>query len=132
MFACSIAAGSTFAFPNVCKTPMPPAPSPVPIPYPNMAQMAMGNPPVVKILIGGAPALNQGSKIPLSNGDEAGVAGGLVSGSNMQECKFLKGSLTVSFAGKAAIRNLDPVQANKGNAIGMIQVPSQFTVSVGG
>ena len=103
------------AMPDVCKTPAPPAP-PIPIPYPNMAQLAMGLPPVANVLIGGAPSLNKASKIPISSGDEAGVV----------EC--IMGSMIVMIAGKAAVRVGDPVKANKGNTVGSVVAPSQTIV----
>lgn len=115
------------AMPDVCKTPAPPAP-PIPLPYPNMAQLAMGMPPVITVLIGGAPALNKASKIPISSGDEPGVAGGVVSGSFIQEVEFIMGSLIVTIGGKPAVRLGDPVKANKGNAVGSVIAPSQSIV----
>lgn len=127
MFICTAGGGSTMAMPDVCKTPAPPAP-PIPLPYPNMAQLAMGMPPVITVLIGGAPALNKASKIPISSGDEPGVAGGVVSGSFIQEVEFIMGSLIVTIGGKPAVRLGDPVKANKGNAVGSVIAPSQSIV----
>lgn len=127
MFVCTAGGGSTMAMPDVCKTPAPPAP-PIPIPYPNMAQLAMGLPPVANVLIGGAPSLNKASKIPISSGDEAGVAGGVVSGSFIQEVECIMGSMVVMIAGKAAVRVGDPVKANKGNTVGSVVAPSQTIV----
>jgi uncharacterized Zn-binding protein involved in type VI secretion len=115
------------AMPDVCKTPAPPAP-PVPLPYPNMAEMSMAVPPVPNVLVSGSPAINKSSKITLSNGDTAGVAGGVVSGSFMQEVQFVMGSTIVSIGGKPAVRNGDMVKANKGNAVGSVAVPSQAKV----
>jgi len=115
------------AMPDVCKTPAPPAP-PIPIPYPNMAQLAMGMPPVPNVLIGGAPSLNKASKIPISSGDEPGVAGGVISGTIIGEVEFIMGSMIVTIGGKPAVRFGDPVKANKGNAVGSVIAPSQSIV----
>lgn len=127
MFVCTIGGGSTMAMPDVCKTPAPPAP-PIPTPYPNTAELMMAVPMVPNVLVGGSPSINKASKIPLSNGDTAGLAGGVVSGSFMQEVEVIMGSMIVSIGGKPAVRNGDPVKANKGNAIGSIIAPSQTIV----
>lgn len=127
MFVCTIGGGSTMAMPDVCKTPAPPAP-PIPTPYPNTAELMMAVPMVPNVLVGGSPSINKASKIPLSNGDTAGLAGGVVSGSFMQEVEVIMGSMIVSIGGKPAVRNGDPVKANKGNAVGSIIAPSQTIV----
>lgn len=127
MFICTAGGGSTMAMPDVCKTPAPPAP-PIPIPYPNMAQLAMGMPPVTNVLIVGAPSLNKASKIPISTGDEPGVLGGVISGTIIGEVEFIMGSLIVTIGGKPAVRLGDPVKANKGNAVGSVIAPSQSVV----
>lgn len=127
MFVCTIGGGTTMATPDVCQTPAPPA-SPIPIPYPNIAQLAMALPAVTNVLVSGAPAINKSSKILLSSGDEAGVAGGAVSGTFIQQVEFVMGSLIVSIGGKPAIRLGDPIKANKGNAIGAVMTPSQTVV----
>lgn len=127
MFVCTIGGGTTMAMPDVCKTPAPPAPS-IPIPYPNIAQISMALPAVTNVLVSGAPAINKSSKIALSSGDEAGVEGGVVSGTIIQEVEFVMGSLIVSIGGKPAIRLGDPIKANKGDAIGSVMTPSQTVV----
>ena len=127
MFVCTIAQGMIVAFPNVCKTPFPPAP-PLPIPYPSIVQLQMANPVSTKVMVCGVPAMFKPSKIELTNGDNVGVAGGLVSGSFMQKCEFSVGSFLVSFEGKPAVRMADPATSNKANTIGMVSVPSQFMV----
>lgn len=61
MFPMSCKMGGTcFAFPDVCKTPAPPAP-PIPIPYPNTAQVATAVKPSMKVKVMNQPALNKGS-----------------------------------------------------------------------
>ena len=127
MLVCTIAQGMTVAFPNVCKTPLPPA-GPVPIPYPSIAQLQMAQPVSTKVMVCGVPALFKPSKIELTTGDTPGVGGGLVSGSFMQKCEFIGGSFMVSFEGKPAERQTDPVKSNKGNAIGVVSAPSQMMV----
>ncbi|NUP14464.1 MAG: DUF4150 domain-containing protein [Polyangiaceae bacterium] len=61
-----------FGFPDVCRTPI--GPLIIPIPYPNFAAHAMAIPfsPVVSAAM--IPALNLASVVPLTTGDEPGVA----------------------------------------------------------
>lgn len=65
-------AGGTIGFPDVCNTPVGPATAP--IPYPNLGLNAMAVPFSPNVYITMANALNAGSMIPLTTGDEAGVA----------------------------------------------------------
>ena len=130
MFAVTIAAGQCMAFPDVCQTPAPPSPSPVPIPYPNIAMPMMGTPPAATVLVVGAPALNIASKIPMSQGDEAGVAMGVASGQIMGQAAFVTSSMKVSFGGSPAVRLGDSTTQNNNNAVGTVAVPSQAVVMV--
>jgi hypothetical protein len=122
------------AFPDVCKTPAPPSPSPVPVPYPNngMANQAVNTSTKVKIV--SKEAITEKSEIPSSMGDEAGVAGGVVSGANMQKVQFKKGSSKVKIEGQPAIHLTSPTGHNGSNAnapAGAQIVPSQVKVLVG-
>lgn len=131
MFAVTKQNGQCMAMPDVCKTPAPPAP-PIPIPYPNISMPMMGMPCTLKVLICGMPALTKASKIPLSNGDQPGVAGGLVSGKIMGATEFILGSLKVKLEGNPAIKLGDPTKQNDGNAVGSVLVPSQAVVMIMG
>ena len=73
--------GNCLAVPDTCKTPAPPAP-PVPTPYPNMGMLMQATPPTCskKVKVIAMPVVLLGTKIPMSSGDDAGVAGGVVSG----------------------------------------------------
>lgn len=64
--------GGTFAFPDVCLTPM--VPSPVPIPYPNFGFTAMSVPFSPKVMLTMVNAINQSTSLMLTAGDEGGVA----------------------------------------------------------
>ena len=119
------------AVPDVCKTPAPPAP-PVPIPYPNLAMPMMGNPCTLKVMIAGMPALTKASIIPLSNGDQAGVAGGVMSSKVMGPVEFLMGSMKVTLEGNPAVRMGDQTKHNDGNTMGMVAAPSQAVVMIMG
>ncbi|WP_028215198.1 DUF4150 domain-containing protein [Paraburkholderia mimosarum] len=129
MFAVTKAGGQCMAVPDVCKTPAPPAP-PVPTPYPNMGMPPMGNPATTTVLIAGMPALNKSSEIPMTSGDEAGVAGGVVSSKVMGKVQFANGSRTVKLEGSPAVRLSDTTQHNDGNIVGAVLAPSQSVVMV--
>lgn len=124
--------GMSMAFPDVCKTPSPAGP--IPIPYPNIAQNAMMDPgsASMKVMLMCMPAAKLMTKINLSNGDEAGAAGGVVSNKIMGPAQFNMGSTMVLFDGKPAARLLSMTGQNDApvsNAPpGMQIVPSVMTV----
>jgi hypothetical protein len=60
----------------------------------------------------------KGAKYMKSSGDEAGVAGGVVSGVNMSECEFMMYSFDVKFEGNNVCRMGDPLFHNKKNIMG--------------
>jgi hypothetical protein len=129
--ACTTMAGMCQAMPDVCKVPAPPAP-PIPVPFPNIAQCALGVATTMKVMIMNRPAIVQTSKIPISNGDEAGVAGGVVSGMIIGEVQFKIASTKVKFEGKSAV-TLTAMTTHNGasaNAVGVHCVPSQVQVLV--
>jgi uncharacterized Zn-binding protein involved in type VI secretion len=128
MFAVTTGGGLVMAEVDVCQTPS--AVGPLPMPYPNIGSPSMGMPPVTNVLIGGAPALNMGSKMQLSNGDEPGVNGGLLSGKNMGQVAFILGSATVLIGGSPAVRLTAQTSHNANNAIGAVLAPSQTTVMI--
>jgi uncharacterized Zn-binding protein involved in type VI secretion len=127
--------GMCSAFPDVCKTPTPAGP--VPIPYPNIAQLAMANPGtcVPNVLIFNKPAATTMTMIMMSSGDEAGCAGGAVSGVFIGPAKFTLGSTVVMIGGApAAYLGSVVAQNGAGNAnmpMGQQVVPSQVIVNVG-
>jgi uncharacterized Zn-binding protein involved in type VI secretion len=129
MFATTTKGGLCMAFPDICKTPFPPGP-PLPIPYPNIAQPQMADPVTKKVSIAGSPALTKRSKIKTSSGDEAGMAGGVASGTNMGQTEIISGSKTVKFEGSPAVRMGDQTKQNDGNAIGAVLAPGQTKVMI--
>jgi hypothetical protein len=79
------------------------------------------------------PALTQGSKLPMSQGDDAGTVGGVVSGMCMGEIAFLTSSSKVSFQGQKVIL-LTAMTGHNGasaNAVGALVAPSQAKVLAG-
>jgi len=128
MFANCQLMGTDTAFPDVCLTPAPPAPAPVPIPYPNIAMGPMAVPNVPNILFMGAPAHNMGTTIPMSNGDNAGLATGVASGVVMGPSRHLTGAFTVLLKGMPATRMTSASLQNSTNAPGCRLAPSQTKV----
>lgn len=124
--------GTCMAFPDVCKTPAPPAP-PIPIPYPNTAMLNQATSTSKKVKIVGKEAVTTKAKIPKSMGDEAGTVGGVVSGQIMGPVKFTQGSSKVKVEG-APLVYLTAMTAQNGNnanaPAGLQVAPSQMKVIV--
>ncbi len=104
MFANTQLGGMNAGFPDVCLTPAPPAPAPIPIPYPNVAMGPMGVPAAYNILFMCAPAHNMATTIPLSNGDNPGIATGAISHTVMGPSRNITAAFTVLVDGLPATR----------------------------
>lgn len=132
MFANCQLGGLNFGFPDTCLTPSPVGP--IPIPYPNMAMGLTANPATAckKIYLSCMPAHNLMTQIPISQGDNAGVAGGVASGMMMGPCKHLMGSFGVIYEGAPATKMTSPTGQNgmSMNAPGMTLAPAQFKVMI--
>jgi len=124
------AQGIAFAFPDVCKTPAPPAP-PVPIPYPNIAQLSDANPVADNLVVGPAElkvlVQTNNPEIPTSTSDEAGSVGGVTSNVIAGPCKFTEASGSVVYGPQqyGIVRFMDRTDQNcnpggTGNAQGMV------------
>lgn len=127
--------GMCFGFPDVCKTPAPPAPF-VPIPYPNFAppMMASGGTCAKKVEIMNMKAMKSSSEVSRSNGDEAGTLKGMISMTNMDKAKPVMGSPVVIIEGSGAMTWLKPTRHNGTNANsppGAQVAPSQPIVIIG-
>lgn len=98
MPAASMAGGACFASPDVCNVP----PVPTPTPFPNQASWAtaVGCNPVV--LIECRPTVVISSQIPVSTGDEAGSAGGVIS-------SLIKGPVTPKEGSSKVYASCQPV-----------------------
>lgn len=124
--------GACFAFPDVCKTPAPPA-SPVPIPYPNTGMLNQAVKTSTKVKFCNKEAVTTKSEIPRSMGDEAGTAGGVISGSNMDKVTFKNGSSKVKVEGRPCVHLTSPTAHNGTNAnvpCGAVIAPSQVKVII--
>lgn len=108
--------GVTTAFPDVCKTPAPPAPSPVPIPYPNVGNSIMASDKVTKrVSDNKQKVMVKDSAYTLSNGDQPGVALGVVSNKIMGKSVIKNQSFDVKFENKGVGRLKDPHGNNSGS-----------------
>lgn len=122
------------AMPDTCLVPAPPAP-PVPTPFPNIAQCTDANPGTctLKVKVMNMPVIAANSLIMLSAGDEAGSAGGVMSGMIKGPATFKKGSMKVSVEGKpcATLLSLTAQNGASANAPAGSQIaPSQPKVLV--
>jgi carboxyl-terminal processing protease len=118
--------GMNMGFPDVCLTPA--VPAPIPIPYPNMAMHAMAVPTCPTILNMMMPALNMATIIPMTMGDNAGVANPLF----MQMGMFTMGSPKVLLQGMPAITMTSTTMGNAGNnPVGAVLVPGAPTILYG-
>lgn len=118
------AGGQCLGFPDVCRVPAPPAPD-IPTPFPNTGDPAQACKTSQKVLFAGKPVLTEKSEIPKSQGDEAGVNGGVVSGTNMDKIMFKKGSSKVIIEGNGCIHMTCPSSHNGANA----NIPSGLVVN---
>ncbi len=127
--------GTCTAAPDPCKTPAPPGP-PVPLPYSNQSMLMMANKGTCtkKVKVFGQAALTQMSMIPQSMQNEAGVAGGVVSGVNMGPTTPMMASLFVKAEGAGVVFQSCPMGQNgmAANAVGVQDTPSQPFVIVAG
>lgn len=105
--------GIVTGFPDVCKTPAPPAP-PIPIPYPNVAKSSDTAQGSKKVKIDGNPIMLKGSVFSTSTGNEAGTAGGgVVSNTTKGKAEFVLYSFDVKVEGKNVCRLSDIMLLNK-------------------
>jgi hypothetical protein len=106
---------SSATVPDVCKTPSPGGP--VPIPYPNISQSAtLAKGTTTVKADGGMMIAIKGSEFSLSNGDNAGVAGGVKSSTFMKESTWILYSFDVKMDGQNACRLSDKKFQNHENA----------------
>ena len=123
MFANCQLMGTDMGFPDVCLTPSPVGP--VPIPYPNIGMGPTAIPSCVNVLFMGTPAHNMATTIPLSNGDNAGVALGVASGLVMGPVRHMTGAFTCLVGGMPGTRMTSVAIQNNTNCPGCRVVPSQ-------
>lgn len=117
---------SIATIPDVCKTPSPGGP--VPIPYPNISQSTTLDKGTTTVKADGGMMIGvKGSEYSLSNGDNAGVAGGVKSSTFMKESTWILYSFDVKMDGKNACRLTDKKMQNHENTAdlaGNLQIPA--------
>jgi hypothetical protein len=106
--------GVTIAFPDVCKTPAPPAP-PIPIPYPNIAKSSDTAKGAKKVKCDGNPVCVKDSNFMMSTGDEAGSLMGVASNKIKGKAEFVNYSFDVQIEGKNVPRAFDLMLHNDKN-----------------
>jgi hypothetical protein len=103
------------------------------MPFPNIAQLTMAVSTTTTVMFDNKPVCVEMSEIPLSNGDEAGVAGGVISGMIMGPCVFKMGSTKVKAQGKAVVTMTGMTSHNGKNPnvpVGMVVLSACFKVLV--
>ena len=133
MFAVATAQGGLCqaTAPDVCKVPAPPGP-PVPTPMPNIVDCAQALQVSVKVKVLNMPILTKQSQWPTSMGDNAGVAGGVVSGMNMGPVTVKEASPLLAIEGSDAVRqgNLTAHNGSNANTVGLVAGPLQAILDV--
>jgi carboxyl-terminal processing protease len=115
-------------FPDVCKTPAPPAPF-IPVPYPDLGMNMQAAPFSPFVQVGFMPATNMGSLKVMTSGDEAGAMGGLITGIIKGPGMTTMGNPIVFVTGLPAESLLNPTSGNNMNApVGAQIVPSVVNV----
>ncbi len=124
MFANTQMGGMDLGFPDVCKLP----PVAIPFPFPDFALGPLGVPAAYNILFMGTPAHNLITTIPLTLGDQPGIALGVASGMVMGPSRRLTAMFTCLVDGIPATRLTSIGLHNNTNIIGLRIVPSQILV----
>jgi hypothetical protein len=119
-----------FAFPDVCFVPV--LGVPVPTPFPNIALSFADIPAQFEVIVGGGLAENLITIGALSNGDQVGAEGGVVSHLIMGQFRALLGSFKV-FMGCIPCTHMLGIVGQNGllpNMVGVSLSPAQVTVLV--
>lgn len=129
------AGGQAMAFPDVCKVPSPGGP--IPTPFPNLAMLntADSGSCSSKVKVENQPCITVATEIPRTQGDEAGVAGGVSSGTQMDKAVIKKGVSKVKIEGNDAVNLMKPTAHNGSSANapgGSILAPGQTKVILNG
>ncbi|AJQ97518.1 DUF4150 domain-containing protein [Gynuella sunshinyii] len=126
MFATTQLIAMSFAFPDVCKVIV--GVAVIMLPFPNLAMASVHIPNVYNHYIGGGMVHNLLTFGTISNGDEAGVAMGIVSNVIIGPDQYLLGSFKVFHGVSPASRQTSMTTNNSYNMVGMVLVPSINTV----
>lgn len=115
--------GMNVGFPDVCLTPA--GPAVVPVPYPNLAMNMMASVFSLIVFVTKRPGLHMGSVIPMTTGDEGGVAHPMIKGPGT----YTVGNPKVFVEKLPGINLTCPTKGNTvNNGLGMVAVPSAVNV----
>jgi hypothetical protein len=118
--------------PDTCTPPAPPGP-PVPVPYPNTGMVNQAKKTATKVKFVSKEVVTTNSEIPRTMGDEAGLAKGVMSNTNMDKVVFKKGSGKVKIQGRPCVYHSATTGQNGSSAnmpTGAQVAPSQTKVLV--
>lgn len=115
-----------FAFPDVCQVIV--GVAVVPTPFPNIALSGSHIPSVFNVIFGGGLVENLLTSGTISNGDEGGLAMGMLSGTIIGPDRQILGSFKILVGAVFSTRLTTPTIQNSTNAMGASLVPSQFRV----
>lgn len=107
-------------FPDICQTPTPTGPFPVP--YPIIVSFSFSvRKGTKRVKADGRKMIAvKGSELRRCFGDEPGIGGGIISGTNMKEAKWILYSFDVKMEGKNACRLSDKMTMNHRNTVCLI------------
>lgn len=105
--------GTLNTAPDVCLTPV--GSSIVPIPYSNTAESKDTANGSMTVSVDGNPIMLKDSVFSKSTGDEAGIVGGISSGTTGGAARFINYSFDVKIEGRNVCRRRDPMTSNNGN-----------------
>jgi hypothetical protein len=130
MFAITQLLALSLAFPDVCKVPSPIGP--IPLPLVNISISVLAIPNVFNKFITAMPVHNLMTITPISNGDEVGAAGGMVSQMFIGSSRHMLGSFKVFYSCMPATKMLSPTGQNGmlPNMVGITLTPSQIKVII--
>ena len=106
------------SFPDVCHTPQGSG-APVPIPYPTTGAASGSAKEAPKVTTAGSAAHVVGSKVQLSQGDEAGTTGGMVS-STVKSPSYVMYGFDVKVEGVNVVRHVGLTSHNQSGAASAI------------
>lgn len=123
----SLCAMNMSTVPDVCKTPIV---VPVPIPYPNIVNSLLHIPSVFNLMFGIGLAENLMTMGTISNGNQPGVLGGIISSLFLGPDHYILGSFKVLADGIFATRltSLAGMNGMPFNTVGMSILPAQTRV----
>ncbi len=128
MFANTNLCVMNFAFPDVCEIPTPV--TVIPTPLVNIGISITHVPSQFTVIICGGLAENLVTEGTITDGDEEGLALGVVSETIIAPDRYVLGSITVSIGGVSATHLTSLTLGNEINAVGLTLTPSQICVLI--